>query len=83
MRIMSHNNFVRILLTTLVASAVVIGHTENTLQLLLVILGIALVVESLCVFRLVSLGYSTREAIFKLFLKGEKLDVFLNKVPKK
>ena len=80
---LTYNNFLRLLLVVLVASTIVIANSATNWQLFRAIIMLAILVESLCVMRITSLGYSITEAIRRLLIKGDKFNVFLNKVPEK
>lgn len=80
---LSYNNFIRLLLVVIIASVIIVSKAVNNMQIIGAILALAFFVETLCVLRLSTLGYSTFEAIKRLLLKGDKFLVFINRVPEK
>ena len=80
---LTYNNFLKILVVFCIASGIVIANTNSTSVVLITILVLGLAIEILCLFRLKSLGYSTNEAIKRLFYYGDKLSVFFNKTKRR
>jgi hypothetical protein len=80
---LSYVNFLRAIIVFAIAVSVFLSQNTGIQMVAGSILSFAIIVEVLCVLRLTSLGYGFAESFKRLFLKGDKILVFLNKIPNK
>ena len=79
---MTYKNFISLFLTTLVVFAVIFANIQSTLIMVIGILVLAIIVDTLCVLRLKTLGYRTSEAIKRLYFYGYKFLIIFNQLEK-
>lgn len=80
---LSYTNFIRSLILVVISMTIVILNTENSTQVAVAILCTGLAIEGICVIRLISLGYTFSDALRRLFLGGDKLLIFRDRLPEK
>ncbi len=80
---LSYANFLRSIIVFAIAVSAFLSQNSGIQMVAGSILSFALIVEVLCVLRLTSLGYGFAESFERLFLKRDKILLFLKKVPNK